>query len=113
MRTPTQSIRLVHEKINPLPTLEDPLDILRHDIPHIVHLFTRRSQCICRRCRVVCGEQRQKFAIESRATVRGERREIGGRWWIDGEEPPLHLEEEGKGDAPALFGRRDDHVAQC
>ena len=38
MRIPSQPIRLVNEQINPLPTLQHPFNILRHDPPHIVDI---------------------------------------------------------------------------
>lgn len=37
-RTPTQPIRLIHQQINPLPSLQHPFNILCHNTPHILNL---------------------------------------------------------------------------
>lgn len=38
MRPNPKPIRLINQQIDPLPPLQNPLDILRHDAPHILNL---------------------------------------------------------------------------
>ena len=112
MRTPSQPIRLVNEQINPLPTLQHPLNILRHDPPHIVDIPFSQCERIRRRRRVERLHQRAQFDVEPRTTIRRERGEIRSRRRVGREEFTLHFEEEGKGDATALFGGRYDDEAE-
>lgn len=112
MRTATQPIRLIHQQINPLTPLQHSLNVLRHDVPHAIDLPLCRSQRIRRRGRIVRLQQRAELIVEGSATVSRESREVraGGR--VSGEELALDFEEEGEGNAAALFGGCNDDVAE-
>lgn len=112
MGTAAQTIRLVDQQINPLPTLQHPLDILRHDVAHAVDLLARRGQRIRRRRRVVGLQQRAQLGVERRAAVRRQRREVGRGGWVGGQELALYLQQEGERDAAAELGCGDDQVAE-
>lgn len=91
MRTPTKPISLIDKKVNPLSTLQDPFDILRHDIADAVDLAPRRGERVRRWRRVVCLQEAAEFPVKGCAAVGWERGEVRARGWVGGQELPLHL----------------------
>lgn len=112
MRTPSQPIRLVDQQINPLSTLQHPLDILRHDPPHIINIAFRHCERVRRRRRVERLHKRAELRVEPRTAIRRQRSEIGTRRGIGREELAFYFEEKGEGNAAALFGGCHDDVSQ-
>lgn len=110
MCTTPQPVRLVDQQIDPFPTLQHPLDILCHDPSHVVYVAFRQCERIRRRRRVERLHKRAELRVERRAAICGQRPKIGTRRRVGGEELALRFEEEGEGDAAALFGGCHDDV---
>ena len=112
MRPHSQPIRLINQQINPLPPLQHPFNILRHNPPHILNLPLHAPQCILLR-RPKADHQLLQRAIECRGAVGRQTREIRVFRLVPAEELVFDLDEVGEGDAPAEGGGSDDEVCEA
>jgi len=110
MRTATQAIRLINQEINPLAPLQNPLDILRHNIPHVINLALHvRNRVLLPRLRgAILHHQLLQLGVETARAVVGQAGEIGAVGGELGQEAGLDLDEETEGD-PAAGGAVGDH----
>lgn len=113
-RAAPQPIRLINQQIQPLPPLQQALNIPRHNPPDIVNLPLRRRDSIVlapRRSPVV-HHQPAQLRVEARSPVVGHFGELaGGGERL--EEAPANLEEEAKGDAAAERGLGHDEEGEA
>ena len=114
-RPSTQPIRLIHQQINPLPPLQHPLDILRHDPPHIVDLLLRVRDRIL--FTPLGGPKRHHelfhLLVEVGRAVRGHL--VKGSmvaFGVFGEELLFDFDEVAEGDAAAEAGGGDYEVGE-
>lgn len=112
MRPHPQLIRLIHQQIDPLPPLQHPLDILRHDAPHILNLPLHAPQRVLL-VRPEIHHQLLQRAVERRRAIRRETREIRLLGFVPAEELVLDLDEVGEGDAAAEGGGGDDEIGEA
>lgn len=108
-RTPAQPIRLINQQIHPLPPLQQPLNIPRHNPPHIINLPLRRRNSIILSARrsTVIDHQIPQIRIEAPRAVVGHVGEVGRLDRESIEEALADLEEEAKGDAAPEAGLGD------
>lgn len=115
MRATPQPIRLINQQINPLPPLQHPLNILRHDPPHILNLALHiPNRIILPRLRgPVLHHQLLQPAVERRRAIRRQRSEVRLLRIVGGQEALFDLDEKAEGDAPAETAARDHEVGEA
>ena len=115
LRPDPQPIRLVDQQIDPLPTLQHPLDILRHDPPHILDLGLRVRDRVrfAPLSRPVPDHQFLELGVEFGGPVRGYAGEVRVRDVIAGQEALFDLDQIAEGDASADFDARDHDVGEA
>jgi len=76
--TPTQSIRFVNQQIYPFTPLQHSLNILAHNIPHIVNLMLRipNRVLLARIRRAIANHDRLESSIKRRTPVTREVRKV-------------------------------------
>lgn len=115
MRPDSQPIGLVNQQIDPLPPLQHPLDILRHNPLHIIdirlHVADRILLAPLRR--PVTDHQTLQLRVKIRGAVRWQAGEICRFWVIAREELFLDLDQVAKGDAPPEVAGGDDEVGEA
>lgn len=77
MRTSAKPIRLVNQQINALAALQDPLDILGHNIADAIDFAPGGREGVCWRGGVVGLEERAQLVVEGSAAVGGQCSEVG------------------------------------
>lgn len=109
-RAPAEPVRLVHQQIDPLPPLEQPLNIPRHDPPHVVDLLLRVTDGVVAGALLagaVVDHARAQLGVEAGGAVVGQLGEVRRRLRELGEEGAADVEEVGEGYAPAEGGGGD------
>ena len=115
MRPDPQPIRLIDQQIDPLPALQHPLDVLRHDPPHIVDLVLRvRDRVLLAPLGgSIPDHQLLERKVEISGAVGGQGGEIGGVGGVAREELFLDLDEVAEGDAAAETAGGDDEEGEA
>lgn len=113
MRRATQTIRLVNQQVNPLTPLQNLLNVLAHNIPHIVNfgLNILEGVILASLCGAVLDHQALEVGIETRSAVSRQRSKVG--IGVGGEEALLDFDEVAKGDAAAEVLLGDDEVGEA
>lgn len=115
MRPNPQPIRLIDQQIDPLPPLQHPLNVLRHDPLHIIDilLHIRNRILLARLRRPIRNHQLLELRVEVRSAVGWQVGEIGVLRIVAREELLFDFDEVAEGDAPAEGGGGDDEVGKA
>ena len=115
MRPNTQPIRLIHQEIDPLPPLQHPLNILRHDAPHIINLLLRVRDGILLPAlgRPIPHHQLLQTPIEVRRSVGRQRCKVRAVDIVAGEKLLFDFNEIAKRDPAAETAGGDDEVGEA
>lgn len=115
MRPDPQPIRLIDQQIDPLPALQHPLDILRHDPLHAVNVPLHVADGILLPAlrRPIADHQLLELRVEIRGTVRRQVGEVRVVGLVPREELLFDLDEVAKGDAAAEGAGGDDEIGEA
>lgn len=110
----SQPVRLVHQQVYSLPSLQHPLNILRHDPSHVLNLRLNVAYRIVLAClrRAVVYHQALQLAVECCSAIRGETRKVCLLRIISGEELFLDFNKVAERNAPTERGRGNDKIGK-